>query len=137
MEAALGLAQLETWQEMIAQRQLNAQYLIARMNGDKLFEHLQLPKVQPWGEHSWMEFPLVCMQAGVRDRLTTYLNEWGVETRTMLPLTNQPVYKDLFNEADYSVAAWINRNGFYIGVHQGLCQTDLDYVVDKIKDFFK
>ena len=45
-----------------------------------------------------------------------YLEANGVETRDMLPLTNQPYYKEALaiNEDDYPVAKWINNNGFYI-----------------------
>ena len=36
----------------------------------------------------------------------------------MLPLTNQPVYKDLlgWNEEEYPVAKWINETDFILDV---------------------
>jgi hypothetical protein len=55
----------------------------------------------------------------------------------MLPLTNQPVYQQLgWREDDYPVAKWINSNGFYLGCHQDLSDTDLEYIVESIERFF-
>lgn len=133
-EAAMGLAQLETWDEMITQRQHNAAYLY--MGLESLIDRLQLPSTRPDTTHSFMMFPLVCRRSGTRDNLMRYLEECGIETRRMLPLTCQPVYWELFNEDDYPVAKWINNNGLYIGCHQNLMVDDLDYVIEKIGAFF-
>ena len=58
-----------------------------------------------------------------------------IETRDMLPLTNQPVYKKYLNiqEKDYPVARWINNCGFYIGCHQDLTKKDLDKIIRILK----
>ncbi|PIR18814.1 MAG: hypothetical protein COV48_05440, partial [Elusimicrobia bacterium CG11_big_fil_rev_8_21_14_0_20_64_6] len=63
----------------------------------------------------------------------------GVETRDMLPLLSQPVYKKLFGdlEAKYPVAQKLNRSAFYIGCHQYLTPGDTDYVVEQFRAFFK
>lgn len=134
LESALGLAQLEELPEIIRKRQENAAYLIM---GLRLFEErLQLPAIRPNTEHSFMMFPLVCRQEGIRDNLISHLEKNGIGTRLALPLTNQPVYKGLWDEKDYPVAAWMNRNAFYIGCHQDLTRDDMDYVVEKIGEFF-
>lgn len=134
MEAALGLAQLQDWREMIKRRQENAAYLTERLTPFE--DRLQLPQQRPHTEHAWMMFPLVCRQPEVRDSLTRFLETRGVETRRMLPLTCQPVYNSWCNEADYPVAKWINENGFYLGCHQNLTTGDLDYITEAIGDFF-
>lgn len=136
LEAAIGLAQLENWREMIQTRQANAAYLTGLLESEGLDEYLQLPQTRPNTEHSWMMYPLVSKIEGVRDRLMAYLAECGIESRTMLPLTNQPVYRDLFNEGDHPVAKWINEAGYYVGIHQDLSVDDLDYMVEKLKGFF-
>lgn len=133
-EAAVGLAQLENYREMIATRQLNAAYLSQQLEG--YGDRLQLPALRPDTEHSFMMMPLVCKQPGIRDKLTRYLEDRGIETRRMLPLTCQPVYRGLFNPDDYPVAKWINENGFYLGCHQALTVNDLDYVAEMIGAFF-
>lgn len=136
LEAAIGLAQLETWQQMIKIRQDNAQYLIDNLQHLENKEFIQLPRTRPNTEHSWMMFPLVCLRADDRDKLTSFLESKNIGTRRMLPLTNQPVYKDWIRQDDFPVARWINENGFYIGSHQGLNQDDLDYMIECFEEFY-
>lgn len=136
MEAALGLAQLEDWKPGINQRRLNAAYLTQAL---KTFDnHLQTPDIRPGSEHSFMMYPLVLRTEDKR-RLVTFLEENGIETRDMLPLTNQPVYHRLlgWREDDYPVAKWINNNGFYIGCHQDLAEIDLEYIVGSFDRYFR
>ena len=136
MEAALGLAQLEVGSDMIAARRKNADYLTRRLS-----EHgavLQLPRVRPECEHSFMMYPIV-LRDRKKDTFVNFLEQNRVETREMLPLTNQPLYQRLLGirEADYPVAGWINRSGFYIGCHQDLRLTDLDRIVELFGRFFR
>lgn len=135
LEAALGLAQLDDLAGIIKRRQENAEYITAGLQD--LGDRLQLPVIRPNTESSWMMYPLVCRQAGVRDRLMAHLNGCGIGTRLMLPLVNQPVYRGLFCEDDYPVAKWINANGFYTSSHQGLSRDDLDYLIDSIRGFYE
>jgi perosamine synthetase len=136
MEAALGLAQLEEWESMIATRRANAKSLIRKLV--HLEAYLQLPKTRPGSEHSFMMFPVV-LRDEPKVELVNFLEQNGVETRDMLPLTNQPVYLHLLgcSDEDYPVAGWINRNGFYVGCHQDLKEFDLDYVAELFERFFR
>ena len=136
MEAALGLAQLEDWEAMIAARRAHAKSLIRKLA--HLESYLQLPRTRPGSEHSFMMFPIVLRDEPKVD-LVNFLEQNGVETRDMLPLTNQPVYHRLlgWGEDDYQVAQWINRNGFYVGCHQDLTEFDLDYMAELFERFFR
>ena len=136
MEAALGVAQLEGWEAMIAARQQRAQGLSRRLA--PLEAMLQLPATRPGSEHVFMMFPLV-LRDERKDALVHFLERHGVETRDMLPLTNQPVYQRLlgWREAAYPVARRINSNGFYIGCHQDLTEDDLDYVAELFAQYFR
>lgn len=133
LEAALGLAQLEDWESMIEQRQLNAAILTQALS--KYDEYLQLPSIRPRTGHAFMMYPIVVKHAD-KSLLCHYLEEHGIETRDMLPLTNQPVYASWCRESDYPVAQWINRSGFYIACHQGLIDEDLYYISDVLDEFF-
>jgi perosamine synthetase len=136
LEGALGVAELEVWPDMIAKRKANAQYLL---NGLKKYEdRMQLPKARPGADHVFMMFPLVLYNETKVD-LVNYLESQGVETRDMLPLINQPIYRKMFGikDGDYPVADWINNNGFYIASHQNLTQDDLDYMIKVIGDYFE
>jgi dTDP-4-amino-4,6-dideoxygalactose transaminase len=133
LEAALGLAQLETWPAMIAKRQRNAARLTEMLSG--LSAYLQLPHVRPDTEHAFMMFAIVLLHEDKRN-LTENLEARGIETREMLPLTNQPAYRGLFRESDYPVAEWINRSGLYIGCHQDLNDAHLEYIADAMHGYF-
>ncbi|MEK6960373.1 MAG: DegT/DnrJ/EryC1/StrS family aminotransferase [Nanoarchaeota archaeon] len=133
MEAALGVAQTDDWKALIMPRRDNAKYLIEGLRDvDSL---VQLPAIRPHTEHSFMMFPLV-LKNEKKERVVNFLESKGVETRDMLPLTNQPVYKKLLNlkEDDFPVAKWINENGFYVGCHQDITRPQLDYMIKIIKE---
>lgn len=130
-EAALGLAALEKKDVMIRKRQKNAAFLLKHLQ--QFSGHLQLPSWPPYAQHAFMYFPIVIKHPRIkRDKLITLLETFGVETRYMLPLINQPVYKKLFGnlESKFPVARWINNNGFYVACHQDLSQAQLRHIVD-------
>lgn len=139
MEGALALAQLENKDEIIAKRRENAQYLINSLK--KHEKYIQLPKQRPGSTHSFMMFGiLIKKDVGVnKEDLVNFLEKYNVETRDLLPLTNQPVYIDMYGELEnkFPVAKWINNNGFYIGCHQRLSKEDLDYVTGVFDLYFK
>lgn len=86
-----------------------------------------------------MMFPLVIINNAIsRDKLIFHLENHNVETRYLLPLINQPIYKKLFGnlEPQYPVAAHLNKNGFYIGCHPEMKKRDLDYIIKVFGSFF-
>ncbi len=137
LEAALGLAQLQNWREMIAARQRNAAALTAGLGS--LSGRLQLPRVRPGSEHAFMVYPIVVRDPQVRrDDLVFFLEENMIETRYMLPLLNQPIYRQLFGglEPQYPIAREINRNGFYVGCHPAIGFDEVRYMVETIQAYF-
>jgi perosamine synthetase len=136
LEAAIGLAQLEQKDAIVARRKQVARSYLEGLAG--LGDWLQLPYVPPDREHVFMLFPLV-LRRGHKRRLINHLEENGIETRDLLPLLNQPIYRKLFGdqEAHYPVARWLNASGFYIGCHQHLQQAEIQHVIDKLYEFFE
>jgi len=139
MEAALGGGQLERKDEILKKRQDNALYLLEHLKKfDKL---IQLPWWPKNTEHSFMMFPIVIKKGtGIKKKdLVQFLELNNVETRDMVPLINQPIYKKIFGniEKKYPVAKWINNSGFYIGCHQKMTQNELDYIIACFSYFFK
>jgi perosamine synthetase len=135
-EAAIGLAQLEDKDAIMARRCATAAFYRERLAG--LSEFLQLPTVPPDRDHVFMLFPLV-VRDGTKRGLINFLEENGIETRDLLPLLSQPIYRRLFGDLEpaYPVAQWLNRGGFYIGCHQHLDEAAREYVVDKFYEYFK
>lgn len=132
-EGALGVAQLQVLQETIKKRNFNASYLTQGLQD--LTIHLQLPTIRFNNEHAFMMYPIILRQGDKWD-LIKYLEDNDIETREMLPLTNQPVYAGWINEKDYPVTEWINHRGFYIGCHNHLSQDNLDYVIEIFHRYF-
>lgn len=139
MEGALGLAALETKDEMLKARQKNAQTLTGGLK--KFEDYIQLPTIRPETEHAFMFYPIIVKENAPfnREDLIFYLEERGIETRNLLPLLSQPIYLKIFGniEDQYPVAKWIDHNGFYIGCHQELSSSDLDYVLSTFDKFFQ
>lgn len=139
LEGALGVAQLENRDLIMSKRKENAAYLFTHLKDTE--DVLQLPYYPNYVEHSFMMFPIVIKENAPfkRDDIVKYLEKHNIETRPMLPLLNQPVYKKIFGdiEKEYPVAEWIDNNGFYVGCHHGLTNEDLDVIVKAIHEFLE
>lgn len=135
LEAALALGQLEHHESMLARRQANADYLTRGIAAlcQRYGDWIQTPVVAEGNEHSWMMYGLV-LRWGDRGSLLAHLAKRGIETRDMLPLLSQPAYRHV-RRVDYPVSDNLIRNGFYIGCHQGLETSDLDYILDALADW--
>lgn len=136
MEAAIGVAELECRNELLAMRTQ-----IARRYTEELSDlagRLQLPVSRPGCEHVFMFYPLVVKDPAARRALVTVLEQSGIETRYLLPLINQPVYRRLYGnlDAEYPVAARLNETAFYIGCHPEMTSRDVDHVIRTLRDFF-
>lgn len=135
LESALGLAQLEDWQEIKHRRQCNHQYFIDKLTDLHNEGLIQLPKIRPDVKYTPMMFPIATLTAS-KYGLMGYLTDKGIGVRDTVPLTCQPVYRGLFNEADYPKAKFMNERGLYWSVHQGLTRNELDFIVEKTGEFF-
>ena len=80
------------------------------------------------------------IKAGIRQKdFVLHLEKQNIETRPMLPLLNQPIYRKIFGdlEPEYPNAAYIDHNGFYVGCHHGLTKAQLDYLIESIGSFLE
>ncbi len=114
VEGALGMAQLERTDDIMAKRKQNAKLLTEGL--EKYEAYIQLPRCPENMEHTYMMYPIVVKkESGIsRQELVEYLESNNIETRPMLPLLNQPIYKRIFGdiEGEYPVAKYINENGY-------------------------
>jgi perosamine synthetase len=134
VEAALALAQLHNREDMLVARRQNAAFLNITLHYHR--EHLQLPTLRYYTGHAWMMYPIVTMNDD-KVELVNYLEGRGIETRDMLPLTNQPAYAGWLDRSKYPVAEYINDHGFYIGCHQYLTPDDLVYIAETFDDYYQ
>jgi len=141
MEAAIGYAQLDEVdrENMLHTRRRNAQHLeagIKRLNRD--YGDTFNPYVVEEGNTSaYMMYPIVlnkkdgeCVD---KEPWMAFLNEKGIETRDLLPILGQPIYKWL-DPSRYPVSDWLVKSGFYVGCHQYLFPEDIDYVLQSLEE---
>ncbi len=137
LEAALGLGQLTIADQIMAARRRNAAAITQRLS--PLSKWLQLPETAPNREHAFMMYPIVCKEGVRRDELVDHLEE-KIETRPMMPVLGQPIYRKIFGETledKYPVAKWVTRNGFYIPCHHGLSNEDIETIGQTMDAFFQ
>lgn len=140
LEAALALAQLEDKDHILGGRRRNARHLTASLGylNDHWEAKLIPPAVGEGNEHAWMMYPIMIGNDNVaKTGLTRWLNENGIETRDMMPITNQPIFSSMLEPNDFTVADWINHKGFYIGCHQELEPDDMEYVKAVMGKYFE
>ena len=130
MEAAIGCAELDVWEENLRIRKANADLLTQALSDLPLV----LPKVRPGSQSANMMYPVRAQDRVVRDALVTHLETRGIETRYCLPLTNQP-YIDC--EDRYPVAKMVNETSFYVGCHQHLSLEDVGRIADSFHGFWR
>lgn len=139
IEGALGLAQIERKDEIMNKRKENAALLIKAL--ERFEDRLQLPRAPKNIEHTYMMFPILIKKNSgiIKNDLIRYLEGNNIETRPMLPLLNQPIYKEIFGdiEKDYPVAEYIDNNGFYIGCHHGMTEEDINNIADIFTKYFE
>ncbi len=124
LQAALGVAQLERMDQIVARKRLIGQTysrLLKGLNG------LALPAEEPWAKSVyWMYGVVLSGAAGVEaSQLSRRLKERGVETRPFfLGMHQQPVFqrRGLFMEENYPVTERLARLGLYLP--SGLALTD-------------
>lgn len=110
---------------MIRKRQENAIYLAENL------PDILIP-VKDFNNHAFMFFPMLVEQ---RDALMWHLDKQGIDTRTMMPLTTQPVAKPYIKKK-YPATDYINKHGLLIGCHQYLTRGELNWIIVSIKEFY-
>ena len=136
LEAAIGVGQLAKSEEIIKSRQDIASTF---SQGLKEFEdRIQLPSCPADRTHSFMLYGIVLKNEG-KEKLVNHLEHLNIETRDLLPLINQPIYKKLYGnlEDKYPVARHINKSGFYIGCHPYMSDDEVEFIIEAFSHFFR
>ena len=128
MNAAFGLVQLERFKTFEGIRRANIERYIENLKdvGDII---LPDDSIQP----NWLAIPL---QTEKRYELLKFLEDNNIQTRVTFAgnVTRHPIYREYLQE--FTNSDLIMKNGFLLGAHHGMTIEDVDYVCDKIKEFF-
>jgi CDP-6-deoxy-D-xylo-4-hexulose-3-dehydrase len=128
MNAAFGLVQLSRIDEIKSKRKAVFQRYIENL---KDVNDLILPIVKE--NTDWLAIPFMCKN---RIQLLTFLENNNIQTRVCFAgnITRHPVYRHFLQEFENSDR--IMAEGFLLGAHHGMTIGDVDYVCDKIKEYF-
>ena len=141
MQAACGLAQLESLESFINKRKKNFNFLYENLKD--LDDFLILPESEKNSDPSWFGFPLSLRELKKfnRNDLVQSLNQSKIGTRLLFSgnITKQPFMKNVNFKIHKSLdkTNFIMNNTFWIGLYPGLSTQHLQYTVEKIKNFFK
>ena len=141
MQAACGLAQLDRLEGFIKKRKENFNFLYKNLKD--LEEFLILPEPEKNSEPSWFGFPLSLVNNSKYNRndVIQYLNSHKIGTRLLFSgnLIKQPYMKDMNFKVQGQLknTDFVMENTFWVGLYPGLSVKHLEYVIDKLKIFFK
>jgi CDP-4-dehydro-6-deoxyglucose reductase, E1 len=144
LQAAIGCAQLEKIDEIVAKRRQNFETLKQGLQGVK---GIILPEAQKNSKPSWFGFLItVEKEAGfTRNELTKYLEDHKIQTRNLFAgnLTKHPAFDQLVEGKDYRIVDNLEQTDrimndtFWIGVYPGMTEEKLQYMISTIKEFIK
>ena len=143
MQAAVGCAQLDKLDQIVAARRANYQMLY---DGLKDVPGLILPVAEANSNPSWFGFLIAVKEnAGfTRNELTGYLEQNKIQTRNLFAgnLTKHPCFDEMRQTGEgYRIVGelkntdFVMTNGFWIGVFPGMTKEMNEWMIKCIKDF--
>ncbi len=137
MTAALGISQIEKIDRIIQMRRENAGYLTKKLSQIK---EIKTPAEPADFFHVYQMYTIrLNAENGVRDKLKEYLSKNGIGTKIYF----DPVHLSLFyrRESGYKggelpVTENLSRKVLTLPMFPTLAKDEMDYLADKIKDFF-
>lgn len=139
LQAAIGLAQLAKIQEFEIARKRNWKTLREFFGNHK--KNFILPKSLPGADPSWFGFHVTVKETApfTRREITEYLESRKIGTRLLFGgnLLDQPAFAKVPHKifGDLNNSSLITRGTFWLGVHPGIDEEKMSYVIDILKEF--
>ena len=138
LEAAVGLGNIEIFDQILSKRRENLLYLLERFKKfDEYFITLNEESHEKIGPHA---FSIILKEncKFTKDEFVKYIEENGVDSRNLfysIP-TQCDSYAYLGKKiGDFPEAEYCSNHGTHIGIHQHLEQDQLDHVIDVVEKF--
>jgi len=136
LQAALGLAQLERFAQIVAKKRWMGQAYTERL---REISRLQLPVEESWARQVYWMYGLVLSEETGSDAVefARRLKQLGVDTRPFfLGMHEQPVFmeKGLVRNERYPVAERLARQGLYLPSGLALTEAQLSQVCDAVRE---
>ncbi|MCO5246645.1 MAG: DegT/DnrJ/EryC1/StrS family aminotransferase [Anaerolineae bacterium] len=135
LQAAVGLAQVERLNELVAARRRNAAHYTSLLRD---IPGITTPPEAPWAKNVFWMYGIMVERDSFgmnRDQLRSVLADNGIETRTFfIPMHCQPVYWDAFKGQRFPVAERLCRDGFYLPSASSLTVAEIERVAAVIDE---
>lgn len=146
LQAAIGCAQLSKLDRFSAMRRNNWQKLYAGLQD--LEKYFIFPKATHNSDPSWFGFLLTVKEnvGFTRNEIVQYLEKHKIQTRMLFAgnLLRHPCFEQMRknNEGHRVIGELkntdrITNDTFWVGVYPGLGETQLKYIIDVVRGFFK
>lgn len=134
LQSAIGIAQLRKVEEY-----MNRRKRIAELYMSNLSQFLEFQFIPSYvGRHPWMLFMCLAKEKSIRDRLNSFLNERGIDTRIPWPPANlQPYHKARLGYIKCPNAERIYDRVLSLPIGNAVSETQAHKVVEVVKSFFE
>ena len=138
MQASLGLTQIKKVEAFITARRQNWKALRSGIAASPKLKACLIPvDPTPGTEPSWFGFPMLCTPGKDRNRTVDRLEERKVRTRLVFAgnLTKQPMYSGAKFRVHGKLPNTdeIMNQAFWIGVHPGLTDRHISYMLEALE----
>ncbi len=141
MQAAIGCAQIKKFPGFVERRRYNFERLLNSLGECR--DKLILPEPCEGARPSWFGFLITCKSGVERNKVVSYLEKKGVQTRMLFAgnLTKHPCFDQMRKEGkgyrivgDLRNTDRIMNDTFWVGVYPGMTDEMLDYMAKTIKE---
>jgi CDP-6-deoxy-D-xylo-4-hexulose-3-dehydrase len=140
MQAACGLAQLESLEYFIERRRSNFKYFYNRLSS--LNDYIELAEPTPGSNPSWFGFPITIKESAAINRvdLTKYLDQFKIGSRLLFAgnIVNQPYFKNI----KYRISGELTNTNrtmtqtLWLGVQPTIEHAQYEFIAQKLEEFF-
>jgi len=137
INCALGIAQLERIEELLAKRERVAQMYNIKLQD---WQKVRIPYSSPEVRRSWFVYVIVLedrYSREDRDKILQELRRRGVGcSNYFTPIHLQPFYVEMFGfeEGDFPVTEHISERTIALPFYNNLSETEVDFVVENLKE---
>ncbi len=141
LQAAIGLQQLQRLPDFIRKRKENFRKLYNEFLNFE--DYFILPESLPKADPCWFAFPLTVKDDAPfkRKDIVQFLGDHHIDTRPLFAgnILKQPAYKDIDYRAvgKFDNSDRVMASSFFIGVHPGLTEDMLDYMINTFEAFIR
>jgi len=144
MQAAIGCAQLKKFPSFVERRIVNFNRLFKGLKNAE--DYLILPEACAGSKPSWFGFLLTCREGVDRNKVVTYIEQKGVQTRMLFSgnLIKHPCFDEMrSSKTGYRIVGELTntdrimRDTFWVGVYPGMTDEMIDHMAQVICESVK